>query len=70
MANIGHVSANYTHNLVLLTADTCPVGLVLAHMVAIEETVCSVDITAQNLKMQETRIRMMVHSININMIPE
>jgi hypothetical protein len=39
MANIGHVSANYKYNLVLLTADACPVELVLAHKAAIEETV-------------------------------
>jgi hypothetical protein len=28
MANIGHISANYKYNLVLLTADACPVELV------------------------------------------
>jgi hypothetical protein len=70
LANIGHVSANYKHNLVLLTADACPVDLVLAHKAAIEETVRSVDTTAQNLKKQETWIRMMVHSIDITMFPE
>ena len=50
MGNIGHVSAIYKHNLVLLTADSCPVELVLAHKAAIEETVRSVETTAQNLK--------------------
>jgi hypothetical protein len=39
MANIGHILANYKHNLVLLTADACPVELILAHKAAIEETV-------------------------------
>jgi hypothetical protein len=70
MANICHVSANYKHNLILLTADACPVQLVLAHKTAIEETVRSVNITAQNLTMQETWIRMMVHSIDIDIFPE
>src|SRR5580765_133221 len=70
LSNIGHVSANHKHNLVLLTADACPVELVLAHKAAIEETVRSVDTNAQSLKKQETWIRMMVHSIDIDMFPE
>jgi hypothetical protein len=70
MTNICHLSANCKHNHVLLTAGACPVELVLAHKAAIEETVCSVNITAQNLKKQDTWIRMMVHSIDINMFPE
>jgi hypothetical protein len=70
MANIGHISANYKHNLILLTAEASLVRLVLAHKAAIEEIVCSVDITAQNLKMQETWMQMMVHSVDINMFPE
>jgi hypothetical protein len=56
MANIGHVSANYKHNLVLLTADAYPVELVLPHKAAIDDTVRSVDIAVQNIKKQETWI--------------
>jgi hypothetical protein len=44
--------------------------LVLAHNAAIEKTICVVNITAQNLKKQQSWIRMMVHSIDINMFPE
>jgi hypothetical protein len=54
MANIGPVSANYKQNLGHLTADACPVELIVAHKAAIEDTVRSVDITVQNLEMQET----------------
>jgi hypothetical protein len=53
-ANIGHVSANYKHNLVPLTEDAGAVELVLAHNAAIEKTICVVNITAQNLKKQQS----------------
>jgi hypothetical protein len=69
-ANIGHISTNYKNNLVLLTTDTCPVELVLAHKTAIEETVKAADATAQSLKQQETWSRVMIHCVDIHMFPE
>jgi hypothetical protein len=56
MANIGHIAANYKHNLVLLTADASLVEMILAHKAAIEETFYSVNIAIQNPKKLETWI--------------